>query len=348
MRQYGMGSVRPLGILCSFLQCSCLWLLCLWKALHSCFRSFYRKQRQDPNLTGLPLQKHSALRVLCQTEHWPGSPGFVQLLSLPANGKCSYGFSPPPPPTSALLKNSCWGRPEPIHCFLFILISWEEGPHRQGLPTDAWSLYSYSCWVMLLLSSIGVVPETGSIDVCVHVCVLRRWMIISLRAGVTWMSWKEPRTWRLCTWSETLCRRIPSTGAKSCWPSRLSGRSMPRLFGSEPPAALSLLPSLEKCPSWVFYPLTTPQVFSTLTLSEQIVNKKHWLPDLVYNALIVFEMLLLLNLNIRDFLVLVSYLPGRFGSKCLQQTGAFLLGATWWHTFRFVISLQTSLSLIQT
>lgn len=104
---------------------------------------------------------------------------------------------------------------------------------------------------------------------------------------------------------------------------------MPRLFGSEPPAALSLLPSLEKCPSWVFYPLTTPQVFSTLTLSEQIVNKKHGLPDLVYNALIVFEMLLLLNLNIRDFLVLVSYLPGRFGSKCLQQTGAFLLGATW-------------------
>lgn len=96
MRQYGMGSVRPLGILCSFLQCSCLWLLCLWKALHSSFRSFYRKQRQDPNLTGLPLQKHSALRVLCQTEHWPGSPGFVQLLSLPANGKCSYGFSPPP------------------------------------------------------------------------------------------------------------------------------------------------------------------------------------------------------------------------------------------------------------
>lgn len=50
---------------------------------------------------------------------------------------------------------------------------------------------------------------------------------------------------------------------------------MPRLFDSEPPAALSLLPSLEKYPNWVFYPLATPQVFSTLTLTEQMVNKKH-------------------------------------------------------------------------
>lgn len=191
----------------------------------------------------------------------------------------------------------------------------------------------YCSWVVvILLSSVSgarLLLTRFSLEVSVWVClyVLCRWTIISSRAGATWMTWKEQRTWKLCIWSETLCRRIPSTGAKSCWPSRLSGRLMPHLFDSEPPAALSLLPSLEKCPSWVFYPLTTPQVFSTLTLAKQMVNKKHWIPDLVYNALIVFEMLLLLllllNLNTRGFLVLVSVIyGGGFGSEHLQQAGA--------------------------
>lgn len=208
---------------------------------------------------------------------------------------------------------------------------------RQGLLTYTWRLHCH--WVVLLLSSNGLarllLTRLRWKYLFVWVCssVLCRWTITLLRAGVTWMSWKGRRTWKLCIWSETLCRRIPSTGAKSCWPSRLSGRLMPRLFDSEPPAALSPLPSLEKCPSWVFYPLTTPQVFSTLTLTVQMVNKKHWIPDLVYNALIVFEMLLLLllNLNTRGFLVLVSVIyMGGFGSDCLPQTGAFLRGAICW------------------
>lgn len=146
--------------------------------------------------------------------------------------------------------------------------------------------------------------------------MLCRWTIILSRAGVTWMSWKEQRTWKLCIWSETPCRRIPSTGAKSCWPSPLYGRLMPRLFDSESPTALSRPPWRNVPDGFFLSTYHTPGLQYT-ALTEQLVNKKHWMADVVYNALTGFEMLLLLlNLNTRDFLVLASYLWGRF---CLQM-----------------------------